>query len=97
MTISYDDIKNICTEFVNDSDTTIGIECMLTDYLVKEVILDCKTKDELCEALNVSRTDYAIPIEVHHEKYGDMEVYLALCDNGFIVSTKEWLLNADCE
>jgi hypothetical protein len=91
--LTIDQIKNICTDFVNDPDTTIGMECFWPDYLVKEVSLDF-TPEQVIQTLNVTTTEYAIPVHVHHNRYGDMVVYVAISQNGGIkISTKEWLLD----
>lgn len=96
-TLSFETIKNICTEFVNDSDTTIGMECAWPDYLVKWIELkDVKhTKEDIMQALNVNTTDYAVKVNVHHNQYGDMDVYIAIYDDGIMISTKECLLDEE--
>lgn len=90
-TLSFEDIKNICTEFVNDTDTTIGMECNWTEWLIKDITFENK-KEEIMQALNVSTTDYIVPLNVCHYRYGEMPVYIAIYDDGIIISTKERLL-----
>ena len=89
--LTFDYIKQICTEFVNDSDTTIGMECNWEDYLVKEIPLKFNTI-QIMEALGVRTIEYPVPVNVHHDKYGDMDVYIAIYNNHIVISTKSRLL-----
>lgn len=91
MNLTYDTIKTICTDFVNDSDTVIGMQCDWHDYLVKEVQMDYE-KDQMMKALKVESTRCAVPVTVTQDQYGDMDVYVAINDGGITVSTKKWLL-----
>ncbi len=94
--IAYADIEKLCTTFVNDTDTTIGMECDWHDFLIWQVKHDFN-KADIMSALNINTSEYAVPIEVLHNKYGKMNVYIALYDNSFEISTKEWLLNDENE
>ena len=95
-TISYDDIAKICNDFVNDRDTTIGMECDWHDFLILQV-RHGYTKGQIMSALNVSTTEFAIPLDVRHERYGDMTVYIAVYEDCMEISTKEHLLNDENE
>jgi hypothetical protein len=93
-TICYDDIKKICTDFVNDPDTSIGMECDWRDYLEREVPLDFTTT-EIMKAMNVSYNDdntydniiYCY-MDVQHEKFGETIVCIGIQDNKIIISTR---------
>ena len=89
--LNYCEIERICTEFVNDGDTTSGMENNWHDFLVEYVPLDY-TRQEIMEALNVETTVPPVPITVKHENYGEMDVYVAIQDQNITISTKEWLL-----
>jgi hypothetical protein len=91
MTISYDNIQKICTDFVNDSDTTIGMECDWHDYLVQEVSLDFDN-EQIMHALRVDTCKNVVCMPVEHEHYGEMDVYIRMYDKKIIISTKDWLL-----
>jgi hypothetical protein len=90
MTLSYDTIKTICTDFVNDSDTVIGMQCDWHDYLIKDVQMDYG-KEQLMQALKVESTKCAVPVTVTQDQY-DMQVYVAINDRSITISTKKWLL-----
>jgi hypothetical protein len=89
--LNYGEIARICTEFVNDRDTTCGMENNWHDFLVEFVPLEY-SRGEIMEALNVQSTISPIPVTVEHEKYGETEVYIAIQDHNITISTKEWLL-----
>ena len=95
-TISYDDIAKICKDFVNDPDTTIGMECDWMEYLILQV-KHGYTKAQIMAALNASTADFAIPLDVRHERYGDMTVYIAVYEDCMEISTRDWLLNDENE
>lgn len=81
-TVAYNEIQKLCTEFVNDPDTTVGMECNWHDYLIKEVTF--------ADNFGQENTIQAVPVT--HEKYGDMDVYITFRDQNMIISTKDWLL-----
>lgn len=90
--ICYEDIKIICTEWVNDSSTTAAMENQWLDWLVEEKLNE-HTAEQLMLALNVNTRDDIIEMPVRHDTYGDMEVYIVILENGGILfSTKEWML-----
>jgi hypothetical protein len=82
-------LVQICTEFINDSDTTIGMECQWLDYLTQEISI-ALGEQQIKELLHTK--DNIIPVEVEHNQYGNMKVYAGIADNKIVVSTKEWLL-----
>lgn len=90
MNLSYDTIKTICTDFVNDSDTVIGMQCDWHDYLIKDVQMDYD-KEQIMQALKVESTKCAVPVTVTQDQY-DMQVYVAINDRSITISTKKWLL-----
>jgi len=92
----YDVIKKKCTEWVNDPDTTIGMECFWTEYLVEEIPLEF-TKEQLANALLNTDISLEFPeIYVEHDKYGEQDVYIAIFDKRIIISTRCWLLRDYC-
>lgn len=95
-TISYDDIAKICKDFVNDPDTTIGMECDWAEYLILQVRHDY-TKEQIMAALNASVNDPAISIDVVHERYGDTTVYIEVYEDCIEISTNYRLLNDENE
>lgn len=84
-------IKKICTDFVNDPDTTIGMECGWEDYLMQEQAL-IFSKEQILKAFNVTNTENIVAMEVCHKQYGNMDVYIAIYDNVIVMSTKAYLL-----
>jgi hypothetical protein len=90
--LTIDKIKNICTKFINDPDTTIGIENQWFEYLVKEHVLNYK-KEEIMRILNIDRNDIPTQITVNHSQYGNTNIYITVCENGIIISTKKWLID----
>jgi hypothetical protein len=86
---SYDEIKQICSDFVNDEDTTIGMQCLWADCIIKEVNVDL-TCEQIKNALN-TRED-TIPITVNHDEYGEMDVYVGIYGNRIVISPKEYLV-----
>jgi hypothetical protein len=91
MTISYEHVQKICTDFVNDSDTIIGMQCDWHDYLVQEVLLDFNS-EEFMHALRVDTDKNVVCMPVEHENYGEMNVYIRIYDKKIRMSTKHWLL-----
>lgn len=89
--LTLSNIKDICTDFVNDPDTTIGMECNWLDYLVKEVPHNF-TSEQSMDALGLINTQNPLIITVNHEKYEETDVYVALYDKRIVISTKEYLL-----
>ncbi len=93
----YDVIKMKCTEWINDPDTTIGMECFWTDYLVEEIPLEF-TKEQLANALVNTETSLGFSeIHVEHDRYGEHNVYIAIFDKRIIISTRDWLLRDYCD
>lgn len=84
-----DSIKKICYEFVNDSDTVIGMQCDWHDYLVKEVPFDLD-KEQIMQALQLNTAELVVNVE--QLQYGEMNVYVAIRDGCITISTKKWLL-----
>jgi len=95
----YEIIKAKCSEWINDPDTTIGMECNWLDLLVAELPLDF-TKEQIALALNAIQTeDDDIPcrnIKVKHEQYGLQDLSIAIFEKRIIISTKRWLLREYC-
>jgi hypothetical protein len=81
------DLQKVGTEFVNDPDTTIGMENQWLDYLLKDLSLDYNP-EELNQAFNTP----IITIPVVHEQYGEIDVYIGIRDDSITMSTKKWLL-----
>jgi hypothetical protein len=92
MTISYNHIQKICTDFANDSDTIIGMQCNWHDYLVSDVSLDFN-HEQIMHALRVDTDKDVVCVPVEHEHYGEMDVYIRIYDKKIKISTKSWLLN----
>lgn len=77
------EIHNICSEFINDPDTIIGMECNWHDLLIKEVPFQYNTdKENIIEE-----------IPVINNKYGNMIIYITYRNQKLIITTKKWLLN----
>lgn len=87
--LMLDSIKKICCEFVNDSDTVIGMECDWHDYLVKEVPIDLG-KEQIMQALQLDTAE--LVVTVTQLQYGEIDVYIAIRDGCITISTKKWLL-----
>jgi len=92
--LTYDDIKNMCVEFINDGDIIIALENRWSDWMIKTIDLDY-SKEEIMEALNVTTTKYAVRIPVKWT-YGGVEddwtMYVAVYDHSIQISTHEQLL-----
>ena len=91
-TLSRDDIHELCTEFVNDPDTTVGMECNWLDYLVQKIPLPDFSAEQIMQALDLSSDDTIVCKTVEHQNYGGTHVYLTIHDGYIMVSTKLWLL-----
>ena len=89
--LCYDDVQKICTDFVNDPDITIAMECDWTDWLVQEVPLEYSA-EQIMHALNVTTKDEIVTVPVIHQRYGNQVVYVVICDKCIIISTRESLL-----
>lgn len=89
----YDIIKTKCTEWINDSDTTIAMECDWTDWLVENIPLPF-TKEELLSALDGTQSDGIVKIDVKHKQYGNQSVYVSIFHKYILVSTRKRLLYA---
>lgn len=102
--INMDVLMQVCTDFVNDSDTIIGMENLWTEYLVKEYYVDID-KDAIKNALNVPNDQNIIELSVKlfEGPYGDrqwfcpygdfdVDIYVAIHDYGIVISTRKWLL-----
>ena len=102
--INMDALMQVCTDFVNDGDTIIGMENLWTEYLVKEYSVDID-KDAIKNVLNVPNDQNIIELTVKlfEGPYGDREwvcaygdfdvdIYVAIHDYGIVISTRKWLL-----
>ena len=95
--LTYEYIKNICTEFINDSDTIIALENNWLDWMTQTIYVD-GSKEEIMKALNVNTADKAVCIPVKFVYRGiedDSEMYVAIYDNKIRISTLERLLYKD--
>lgn len=103
-TVTMDELKNKCTDFVNESETIIGMENLWTDYLVREFYVDLD-KQSIKNVLNVPDEQDVIQLTVKlfQEPYGDrhwycaygdldIDIYIALNNYGIVISTRKWLL-----
>jgi hypothetical protein len=103
-TMTMDELKNKCTDFVNESETIIGIENLWTDYLVREFYVDMD-KQSIKNVLNVPDEQDVIQLTVKlfHGPYGDrqwycdygdldIDIYIALNNYGIVISTHKRLL-----
>ena len=90
-----EEIRKICTEFVNDPVTTSAIQSFSKHNLVKTVNMNF-TKEQLMQALNIKAINYIVPIEnIEHNTRGNMNVYVCICDDGtncIKIGTKWWFL-----
>ena len=94
--LTYEVIDNICTTWINDTDTTIGMECLWEDFLVKEITLNPSSTKYIEEALNIIDTNDFTEIEVKHEQYGKQSIYITIIDDSLIISTKYQILYDYC-
>lgn len=103
-TVSMEELINICTDFVNNSETIIGMENLWTEYLVREFYVDLD-KQSIKNILNVPDDQDVIQLTVKlfQEPYGDrqwycdygdldIDIYIALNNYGIVISTRKWLL-----
>jgi hypothetical protein len=103
-TLTMDDLINICTDFVNDSETIIGMENLWTEYLVREFYVDLD-KQSIKNVLNVPDDEDIIQqtVKLYQAPYGnrqwycdygdlDIDIYIAINNYGIVISTKRWLL-----
>lgn len=93
MTITFAEIKALCTNWINDPDISIGMECMWEDFLVEKINIEANS-EEIMKALNVSNKNEIVSIEVEHNKWGTQDIYISIYDNMIEISTKKWLLTS---
>ena len=92
--ITFDALIEVCTAWVNDVDTTIGMECLWEDFLIKEIPL---TSTSIKESLDIIiPIEEYVKLEVEHEKYGKQDVYITVLDSNIIISTKYRILYDYC-
>lgn len=91
-----DIIHKICTTWINDIDTTIGMQCLWKDYLVKDIPLNTSSSNYIEEALNITDEHDITKIHVEHKQYGTNEIYITVIDNSLIFSTCYRILNDYC-
>ena len=91
--LAYDIIKKKCIEWINDPDTTIGMECNWVEYLIEKISINdlglCK--EHIYNALNVSSNEIA-KMYINHEIHGIQIIYIIINDDDIIISTKYSLL-----
>ena len=90
--LAYDVIFYICTTWVNDINTTIGMECLWEEFLVNDIILNPLSKKYIIEALNITDTIDFTMIEVKHKKYCEQDIFITIEDNNLIISTEYRIL-----
>ena len=93
--ITCDVMKEICTIWINDPDTTIGMECLWQDMLINRLNI-CSSLSEIEEALDITLDKDYKCIEVKHEKYGKQNVYITVLNDNIIMSTKLNILYDYC-
>lgn len=94
MPLTFEEIQKLCNDFINDSDTIVGMENDWTDMLVDKIKLDA-SREEIMQALKVTTCDNAVAVPVKLVYYGkeeDMDVYVAIYDRYIMVSTRECFL-----
>lgn len=91
----FDALIEVCTEWVNDVDTTIGMECLWEDFLIKEIPLTSACIKEALSIMVPLEEEY-VELEVEHEKYGKQDVYITVLDSNIIISTKYRILYDYC-
>jgi hypothetical protein len=89
-------INQICTTWINDSDTTIGMECDWTDWLIQEIPLNPSSSKYIEEALAITDENEFTKIYVEHKQYGKQDIYITVIDNSLIFSTKYKILYNYC-
>lgn len=89
-------INEICTTWINDADTTIGMECDWADWLVQEVPLNPLSSKYIEEALGITDEYQCTKIYVEHERYGREKLVITVIDNRLIFSTKYEILCEYC-
>lgn len=93
--ITFDALIEVCTAWVNDVDTTIGMECLWEDFLIKEIPLTSACIKEALSIMVPLEEEY-VELEVEHEKYGKQDVYITVLDSNIIISTKYRILYDYC-
>lgn len=92
--LTYENIQKICTEFINDSDTVIGMENDWHDMMVQDVALDYSAED-IMKALKVDISEHVVKVPVIFKYRGaeeECDVYVNIYDRKIAISTKERLL-----
>jgi hypothetical protein len=84
--INMDVLTKVCTDFVNESDTIIGMESYWTEYLVKEYYVDLD-KDAIKNALNVPNVPNVpnqdiimLTVKLFQAPYGDRQWFCSYGD-----------------
>jgi hypothetical protein len=102
--LTMDNLLNICTDFVNDSETIVGMENLWTEYLVREFYVDLD-KQSIKNVLNVpcDQDVIQLTVKLYQAPYGnrqwycdygdfDIDIYIALNNYGIVISTHKRLL-----
>jgi hypothetical protein len=94
MPLTFEEIQKLCNNFMNESDTIIGMENNWTDMMIDKMDLDA-SKEDIMQALKVSTCERVISVPVKFVYDGEEEdtnVYVAIHDGYIMVSTQERLL-----
>ena len=94
--LTYDVICDISTIWINDIDTTIGMECLWVEFLVQEIPLNPSSSKYLEEALGITDENEFTKIQVKHQQYGKHPIYITIINNSLIMSTKYEILWEYC-
>lgn len=94
--LTYDVMYDISTTWINDTDTTIAMECDWTDWLVQEIPVNPSSSKYIEEALGITVENEFTKIHVKHEQYGKQNIFITVMNNCLIVSTKYEILYKYC-
>jgi hypothetical protein len=89
-------ITELCTEWINDSDTTIAMECGWYDCLVEDYPLSPFISKYFKEALDISDEKKYEELELQHKQYDSQYVRVTVIDDHLVISTKYELLRSYC-
>jgi hypothetical protein len=88
--IDCEKLQQICTEFINDENTMIGMQNNWHDMQVKEIPVSLD-KQRIMQALETTEDKYHV--SVFDEYINDsVDVYVAISNENISIATKDWLL-----
>ena len=89
-TINSEQLQQLCTEFINDDDTIMGMQNNWYDMLVREIPVELN-KNDIMQALQTTEDKYIVHV---FNKYmnDSFDIFVAISNNNVSIATKSWLL-----